>query len=80
MDWHETWVAPDAELYASDGWAHHGLAVTDDGRLIGFRSGGSAFWVLDADGRLVAEWESDDAVTPTALIRALLSSREYQSF
>ncbi len=27
-----------------------------------------------------AEWADDDAVTPTTIIRALLSSREYQSF
>jgi len=57
--WDESWVAADVALYADDAWAHHDLAVTADGRIVGFRSGGSSFWVLDREGRLVAEWESD---------------------
>lgn len=57
MSWDEAWVA--AELYGADAWAHHDLAVTAEGRIVGFRSGGNSFWVLDRDGNLVAEWESE---------------------
>lgn len=59
MTWDESWVAADAALYPEDAWAHHDLAVTADGRIVGFHSGGHSFWVLDREGRLVAEWESD---------------------
>lgn len=57
MDWDEGWVA--AELYPEDAWAHHDLAVTADGRIVGFRSGANSFWLLDRDGSLVEEWTSD---------------------
>jgi sugar lactone lactonase YvrE len=57
--WDEAWVADDAGLYGEDAWAHHDLAVTADGRIVGFRSGGEGFWVLDRDGRVVARWASD---------------------
>lgn len=59
MSLREDWVAADAAIYADDAWAHHDLAVTADQRIVGFRSGGDAFWLLDADGRLVGEWASD---------------------
>lgn len=59
MNWDEGWVAPDVELYGDDAWAHHDLAATADGRLIGFRSGGDSFWVLDRAGRLVGEWATN---------------------
>jgi DNA-binding beta-propeller fold protein YncE len=57
--WDERWVAPDAALYPEDAWAHHDLAVTADGRVVGFRSGGDSFWVLDQEGRVVSEWASE---------------------
>jgi streptogramin lyase len=57
--WDEGWVAAEVALYGEDAWAHHDLAVTADGRVIGFRSGANSFWILDRDGRLAAEWESD---------------------
>lgn len=57
--WEEDWVAPEVSLYAEDAWAHHDLAVTADGRIVGFRSGGDSFWILDREGRLLAEWPSD---------------------
>lgn len=59
MKWEERWVAAGVELYGEDAWAHHDLAVTADGRIVGFRSGGDSFWVLDRDGRLLAEWPND---------------------
>ncbi|MBS1879661.1 MAG: hypothetical protein JST31_09125 [Actinobacteria bacterium] len=59
MNWDEGWVADAAGLYAEDAWAHHDLAVTADGRIVGFRSGASSFWLLDREGELVGEWESD---------------------
>jgi sugar lactone lactonase YvrE len=59
MEWQEDWIAPDAALYGEDAWAHHDLAVTTDQRIVGFRSGGDSFWVLDGDGRLVGGWTSD---------------------
>lgn len=59
MIWDESWVAPEVEPYGEDAWAHHDLAVTADGRIVGFRSGGDAFWFLDREGRLQGEWTSD---------------------
>lgn len=59
MSWDEQWVAPGAELYGEDAWAHHDLAVTADGRVVGFRSGADSFWVLDDEGRVLARWASD---------------------
>lgn len=59
MKWDGGWIAAGTELYDEDAWAHHDLAVTADGRVIGFRSGGDSFWVLDRDGRLLDEWASD---------------------
>jgi DNA-binding beta-propeller fold protein YncE len=59
VKWQEDWVAADVALYGEDAWAHHDLAVTSDQRIVGFRSGGDSFWLLDRDGRLVGEWASD---------------------
>jgi hypothetical protein len=59
VNWDEGWVAPGVELYGEDAWAHHDLAVTADQRIVGFRSGSNSFWLLDRQGRLVGEWESD---------------------
>lgn len=59
MGWQATPFAADVPLYGEDAWAHHDLAVTPDQRIVGFRSGGAGFWLLDADGRLVGEWDSD---------------------
>jgi NHL repeat len=58
VGWDEAWAA-DAGLYGEDAWAHHDLAVTADGRIVGFRSGGDSFWLLDRDGRVAGEWASD---------------------
>lgn len=59
MTWREEWVAADVALYGDDAWAHHDLAVTADQRIVGFRSGGDRFWIVDADGRVVGECASD---------------------
>jgi DNA-binding beta-propeller fold protein YncE len=56
VTWDQGWVAADVAVYPGDAWAHHDLAVTADGRIVGFASGSDRFWILDADGRLVAEW------------------------
>lgn len=58
MSWDEAWAVA-AGLYGEDAWAHHDLAVTADQRIIGFRSGGDSFWILDREGQLVCEWASD---------------------
>lgn len=59
MAWRAEPFAAGVALYGDDAWAHHDLAVTADQRIVGFRSGGDAFWLLDVDGRLVGEWASD---------------------
>jgi DNA-binding beta-propeller fold protein YncE len=59
MSWRAERFAADVALYGDDAWAHHDLAVTADQRIVGFRSGGQEFWLLDADGRLVGAWASD---------------------
>lgn len=59
MTWRAERFAAGVALYGDDAWAHHDLAVTADQRIVGFRSGGDAFWLLDTDGQLVGEWASD---------------------
>jgi DNA-binding beta-propeller fold protein YncE len=59
VNWQQDWVAADVALYGEDSWAHPDLAVTSDQRIVGFRSGGDSFWLLDRDGHLVGEWGSD---------------------
>jgi hypothetical protein len=55
-EWQEDWAAVPASGDASHGWAHHGLAVTRTGEIIGFHPDRSEVVVFDRDGRLVRSW------------------------
>lgn len=56
--WEEAWAAPPADALAGAGWAHHGLAVTADQRIVGAQSGGDAICLFERDGTLAGSWPS----------------------
>lgn len=61
--WEEAWAAPPDDALAGAGWAHHGLVVTADGRIVGSQSGGDAICLLERDGTPAGHW-------PTGLVEA----------
>jgi hypothetical protein len=48
--WREDWAKMPGDDHAQNGWAHHGLAVTGSGALLGFHPGDPALLVFNADG------------------------------
>lgn len=40
------------------GWAHHGVAVTADGRVVTFAPAGDEVVIFDADGQRLAHWST----------------------
>lgn len=50
--WLEHWAQSPVDDSAHEGWAHHGLAVTESGELVGFHPGDPALLVFNADGSL----------------------------
>ncbi|MGB2709945.1 MAG: hypothetical protein WBC33_00390 [Conexibacter sp.] len=59
--WLEEWAAPSLAVAGAATWAHHDLAATADGRIVGFQSGSGHVCLLDRDGRLLERW-------PTGLV------------
>jgi hypothetical protein len=55
-EWLEGWAQLPAPEEASTGWAHHGLAVTRAGELVGFHPERSEVVTWDGDGRLLRSW------------------------
>jgi hypothetical protein len=55
-EWHEGWAEVPGPEEASIGWAHHGLAMTRSGELVGFHPGRSEVVVLDDQGRFLRSW------------------------
>jgi hypothetical protein len=55
-DWQEDWAAFPAPERTSGGWAHHGLAVTRSGEIVGFHPERSEVVVFDREGRLLRSW------------------------
>jgi len=51
--WLEDWAHLPTDEHAHTGWAHHGLAVSRTGELLGFHAGEPFLLVFDADGALV---------------------------
>jgi len=51
--WLEDWAHLPTDEHAHTGWAHHGLAVSRTGQLLGFHAGEPFLLVFDADGALV---------------------------
>jgi hypothetical protein len=54
--WREGWGQVPAPDQAEIGWAHHGLALTRAGELVGFHPERPEVLVFDRDGRLVRSW------------------------
>ncbi|MPY84054.1 MAG: hypothetical protein GEV00_12205 [Actinophytocola sp.] len=63
FEWIGDWASPPPDVHDGAGWAHHGVAVTADQRVVTFQSGGDSVCVFDQDGRLVDSW-------PTGLVEA----------
>ena len=55
--WDEPWATPPDALDGA-GWAHHGLAVAHDGRIVGARAGDAAICIFEPIGELAASWPS----------------------
>lgn len=54
--WIDNWAKiPDTQS-ASEGWAHHGMAVTEAGEIIGFHQGDATVLVFDTDGEIIKSW------------------------
>ena len=55
--WDEGWAKlPDTES-VRNGWAHHGVAVTESGDVVTFHPGDSTILVLDSTGSVRRTWE-----------------------
>lgn len=52
-DWNEEWAQQPTDHHAREGWAHHGLAVTAGGQLLGFHPGEPFLLTFATDGTLV---------------------------
>lgn len=59
FDWEEGWGAIGHHDGSSTGWAHHGIAVTRDGRIITFSEEGPEVLILNHDGDLLTSWVAD---------------------
>ncbi len=58
-EWVDHWAkVPDTES-ARQGWAHHGMVITEADEIIGFHQGDSTFLVFDKDGNLRRTWDVD---------------------
>jgi hypothetical protein len=55
-DWQEDWAELPAPERASVGWAHHGLAVTRSGDIVGFHPERSEVLIFDSEGRFLRSW------------------------
>jgi len=52
------WSAFPGDPERSDGWAHPGVAVTQDGRIVTFAASGDEVLIYAADGQLLDSWSS----------------------
>ena len=51
-EWLEDWADVPEPEQAQSGWAHHGLAVTRAGEIVGFHPAKSEVVIFDAAGRV----------------------------
>jgi DNA-binding beta-propeller fold protein YncE len=57
-EWIDNWAeVPDSES-TRDGWAHHGMVVTADGRIFAFHPGEPTMLIFNSDGDLLDTWEA----------------------
>lgn len=52
------WQVFPVDPKTADGWAHPGVAVTTDGRIVTFAAGGDRVVIMDTDGNLVDSWST----------------------
>lgn len=57
--WVDGWAKLPGSETARAGWAHHGLAITEQGQVLAFHQGESRVLVLDLEGNLVRSWRCD---------------------
>jgi len=50
------WFAFPEDPAHADGWAHHGVAMTTDGRVVTFAAGGDEVVIFDVDGHVLDHW------------------------
>ena len=57
-EWIENWAKlPDSQR-AREGWAHHGMVVTGDGRIVAFHPGDPTVLIFNGNGDLVESWDA----------------------
>lgn len=52
------WFAFPEDPQKSDGWAHHGVAMTTDGRVVTFAASGDDVVIFDVDGHHLDSWST----------------------
>ena len=52
------WFAFPEDPGKADGWAHHGVAVTTDGRVVTFAPSGDEVVIFDAEGHQLDSWST----------------------
>jgi hypothetical protein len=52
------WFAFPEDPEKSDGWAHHGVAMTTDGHVVTFAASGDEVVIFDADGHHLTSWST----------------------
>ncbi|WP_217428500.1 hypothetical protein [Microlunatus speluncae] len=52
------WSAFPQDPARADGWAHHGVAVTTDGRVVTFAPSGDEVVIFDAEGNRLDSWST----------------------
>jgi hypothetical protein len=55
-EWLEDWADVPEPEQARSGWAHHGLAVTRSGEIVGFHPARSEVVIFDSAGRVSGSW------------------------
>ena len=53
-EWIDSW----AKTPKSDGWAHHGAAITEGGQIVACHQGKATIETFDCDGNLLSSWDS----------------------
>lgn len=57
-EWIEGWANLPATYSSRTGWSHHGLALTDSGKVVSYHQADGTVLVLDQDGNLERSWAS----------------------
>jgi hypothetical protein len=58
-EWIENWARIPDTKSAREGWAHHALAVTSAGEIVGSHPGDSLVLFFDPDGNVRRSWDGD---------------------